>query len=159
MAAAGCQLHEDLTKLAVMWFFRVLLEPAPVLGPGQPGRSLLPPPAARRGRADRLPRLQLVDRPAGEGARHPGVLLRHAADLGLGRLADQEDAPLRRPRALQTAVRRAVVPRARLPRDVRRPSVLRSTARRNARCGVHRTQRCRRAGRWWRFCPARGRRK
>ena len=25
MAAAGCQLHEDLTKLAVMWIFRVLL--------------------------------------------------------------------------------------------------------------------------------------
>lgn len=25
MAAAGCQLHEDLTKLALMWFFRVLL--------------------------------------------------------------------------------------------------------------------------------------
>jgi len=25
MAAAGCQLHEDLTKLAVMWFLRVLL--------------------------------------------------------------------------------------------------------------------------------------
>jgi lipid-A-disaccharide synthase len=25
MAAAGCQLHEDLTKLAVMWFARVLL--------------------------------------------------------------------------------------------------------------------------------------
>ena len=25
MAAAGCQLHEDLTKLAVMWFVRVLL--------------------------------------------------------------------------------------------------------------------------------------
>ena len=25
MAAAGCQLHEDLTKLAVMWLLRVLL--------------------------------------------------------------------------------------------------------------------------------------
>ena len=25
MAAAGCQLHEDLTKFAMMWFFRVLL--------------------------------------------------------------------------------------------------------------------------------------
>ena len=25
MAAAGCLLHEDLTQLAVMWFFRVLL--------------------------------------------------------------------------------------------------------------------------------------
>ncbi|MCC7473903.1 MAG: lipid-A-disaccharide synthase [Pirellulales bacterium] len=25
MAAAGCELHEDLTKLAVMWFLRVLL--------------------------------------------------------------------------------------------------------------------------------------
>ena len=26
MAAAGCQLHEDLTKLAVMWFVRVLCD-------------------------------------------------------------------------------------------------------------------------------------
>jgi lipid-A-disaccharide synthase len=26
MAAAGCQLHEDLTKFALMWFFRVLLK-------------------------------------------------------------------------------------------------------------------------------------
>ena len=26
MAAAGCQLHEDLTKFAMMWFFRVLLK-------------------------------------------------------------------------------------------------------------------------------------
>ncbi len=25
MAAAGCRLHEDLTKLAVMWLVRVLL--------------------------------------------------------------------------------------------------------------------------------------
>ena len=25
MAAAGCELHEDLTKLAVMWFARVLV--------------------------------------------------------------------------------------------------------------------------------------
>ena len=25
MAAAGCELHEDLTKLAVMWFLHVLL--------------------------------------------------------------------------------------------------------------------------------------
>jgi lipid-A-disaccharide synthase len=26
MAAAGCQLHEDLTRFAMMWFFRVLLK-------------------------------------------------------------------------------------------------------------------------------------
>jgi lipid-A-disaccharide synthase len=26
MAAAGCQLHEDLTKFAMMWFFRVILK-------------------------------------------------------------------------------------------------------------------------------------
>ncbi len=26
MAAAGCELHEDLTKFAMMWFFRVLLK-------------------------------------------------------------------------------------------------------------------------------------
>ena len=63
------------------------LEPASLLEPGEPGRSLLPPPSAGRGRADRLPRLQLVDRPAGQGARHSGVLLRRAAALGLGRLA------------------------------------------------------------------------
>ena len=65
MAAAGCQLHEDLTKLAVMWFARVLLEPAPLLGPGQPGRPLLPPPAAGRGRADRLSRASTGGSPGG----------------------------------------------------------------------------------------------
>ena len=78
------------------------------------------------------PGLQLVDRPAGQGARHSRVLLRRAADLGLGRLADQEDAAVRRPRAVQAAVRGGLVSRARLQRDVRRPSVFRSAARRDS---------------------------
>ena len=37
MAAAGCRLHADLTALAVMWFARVLVQPAQVLGPGRAG--------------------------------------------------------------------------------------------------------------------------
>ena len=129
MAAAGCQLHADLTALAVMWFLRVLLNLHKFLALGQPGRSLLPPSAARCRRADRLSRLQLVDRPAGQGARHSGVLLLPAANLGLGKLADQEDAAVRRPRAVQLAVRGNVVPPARLPRHVRRPSVFRRSSR------------------------------
>ncbi len=96
-----------------------------VLGPGRTGRPLLPPPAARRRRADRLSRLQLVDRMAGEDPRHPRILLHAAADLGLGHLAGKENAPSHRPRAMQSAVRGAVVPRARLQCHVRRPSVFR----------------------------------
>ena len=105
MAAAGCRLHADLTQLAVMWITRVLVEPPQVHRPADARRPVLSRRAARRGRAHRLPGLQLVDRPPGQGPRHPRVLLRHAAGVGLGQPPRAEDAAVRRPRALQTAVR------------------------------------------------------
>ena len=159
MAAAGCDAARRPHQAGRDVVPARAAEHSQVLEPRQPGRPLLPPPSAGRGRADRLSRLQLVDRPAGQGPWHSGVLLRRAAAVGVGRLADQEDAAVRRSRAVQVAVRRGLVPRARLQRDVRRPSVFRSTADRAARCGVHRTAAGRRAGRWWRSCPARARRK
>ena len=84
MARRGCELHADLTALAVMWFLRVLLNLHEVSGAGQPSRPLFSPSSARRRRADRLSRIQLVDRPAGQSARHSSVLLCAAANLGLG---------------------------------------------------------------------------
>ena len=51
------------------------------------------------------PGLQLVDRAAGQGPRHSGLLLHAAADLGLGAVAGEEDAATGGPRAVQPAVR------------------------------------------------------
>jgi hypothetical protein len=68
-----------------------------------------------------------------EGPRHPRLLLHAAANLGLGAVARQQDAAVRRPRALQPALRGAVVPGAGLQRHVRRPSVLRRGAAAKAR--------------------------
>src|SRR5690606_23740701 len=59
------------------------------------GRRVLRARAARCRGADRLPRVQLARRPQGARPRHPGVLLRHAPTLGLGSVADQEDASQR----------------------------------------------------------------
>ena len=113
-------------------------ESAQVLGPGEPGRSLFPPSSARRRGVDRLSGLQLVDCAAGEGPRHSRVLLHAAADLGLGPVAGEEDAASGRPRAVQSAVRGGVVPRAWLQRHVRRSSVLRRGPPLPLRRGVHR---------------------
>ncbi len=138
MAAAGCHLHTDLTALAVMWFLRVLLNIHKFLALARPGRSLFSPSSPRRRRADRLSRLQLVDRPPGQGPRHSGVLLRPAADLGLGH------------RGASKKMRRFVdhvlcslpfearwFAQRRLQRHVRRPSVLRRSPPATARRGIH----------------------
>ena len=85
MAAAGCELHADLTALAVMFLLRALLHLPKFLALAQPGRSLFSPSSARRRGAHRLSGIQLVDCAAGQGAWHSGVLFRAAADLGLGR--------------------------------------------------------------------------
>ena len=127
MAAAGCQLHADLTALAVMWFARVLVNLHKFWDLVEPGRPLLPPSSARRRGADRLSGLQLVDRPAGEGPRHSGVLLHAAADLGLGAVAGEEDAAAGGPRAVQPAVRGGVVPPS--TAATRRSSAIRSSTR------------------------------
>ena len=134
MAEAGGELLYPLVDLAVMWFLRVLLNLAHVLPADRPGRPLFPRRAARRRRPDRLSGLPLVDRPAGQGAGHPGLLLRPAADLGLGRLAGQEGAEVRRPRPVQPAVRAGLVSRAgRAGCRLRRPSLLRRAGRAAAR--------------------------
>ena len=104
MAAAGCTLHEDLTKLAVMWFARVLVNIHKFWNLASRADRYF-----RHHRPDAVvlidyPGFQLVDRAASQGARHSRVLLRRAAALGVGWLARAEDAPLCRPRAVQVAV-------------------------------------------------------
>ncbi len=89
MAAAGCDLHCDLTALAVMWFLRVLLNLHKFLD--------LASRADRYFRHQRPDAVVLIDYPGfnwwiaqpREGARHSGLLLHAAADLGLGELARQ----------------------------------------------------------------------
>ena len=95
----------------------------------------------------------------GEGARHSGFLLRPAAALGLGLVAREESAALRRSRAVQAAVRGGLVQASRAA--TRRTSAIPismscassgSMRRLSRRCG-------RRRAAWSRFCPARGRRR
>ena len=104
MAAAGCTLHADLTVLAVMWFLRALLNLHKFLALASRADRYF-----RHQRPDAVvlidyPGFQLVDRTAGEGARHSGVLLLPAADLGVGELADQEDAAERGSCVVRVAV-------------------------------------------------------
>ena len=146
-----------LVDLAVMWFLRVLAQHPQVPRPGRPGRPLLPRRAARRRRPDRLPGLPLVARQAGQGAGHPGLLLRPAADLGLGGLAGQEGPQVRRPRPLQPPVRAGLVSRAGRARgQLRRPSLFRRAGRAAARRRVPRAEQSMRAGPSSRSCRARG---
>ena len=134
--AACCRA--DLTELAVMWFLRAILYLPRFWQLVVPGRPRLSPSASGRSRLDRLSRLQLVDRPTGQGAQDSGVLLRGTADVGLGVLANPQDAASGRSRAVQIAVRGGMVPAARLFGDVHRPSVLRRTERPTAGSVVHR---------------------
>src|SRR5262249_58318181 len=94
----------------------------------RPGAPVVPPRTPGRHGADRLPRLPLVADGLREKARHPGQLLRPAADLGLGDLARPQDAPPGQPGPLHPAVRGAVVSLAPDPGAVHRPSVLRRVA-------------------------------
>ena len=57
------------------------------------------------------PGFNWCDRPACQATRDPGVLLRSAADLGLGRLAGQEGPQVRRPRPVQPPLRAGLVSR------------------------------------------------
>ena len=125
MAAAGCRLHADLTALAVMWFARAMWNLPKFWGLVSRADRYF-----RHHRPDAVvlidyPGLQLVDCAAGEGARHPGLLLHAAADLGLGAVAGEEDAAAGGPRAVQSALRGGVAAGARLPGDAGGPSVLR----------------------------------
>ncbi len=84
MAAAGCRVAHRPDGAGRHVVSARAGEHPQVSGVGRPSRSLLSPSSPGCRRADRLSGLQLVDRPAGQGARHSGVLLRAAADLGLG---------------------------------------------------------------------------
>ena len=131
MEAAGCRLLYPLCRLAVMWFLRVLLNLHVFFDLLARADRLLRSAPARRGHPDRLSRIQLAPGPACARPRHPGVLLRPAATMGLGRLACEQDAPLGRSRPLHTALREGVVPNPPGEGPLRRPSLLRR-ARRNS---------------------------
>ena len=90
-----------------------------------PRRAELPRPPPRRLRARRLPRLPLVAGVAREAAWDPGGLLLPAADLGVGELAEGEDAPARRSCPGAAAIRTRLVHRRGDRLDARRPSLLR----------------------------------
>ena len=126
MAEAGASLLYPLVNLAVMWFLNVFLNLVTFI------RLIFM--ADRHFRDERpdavvlvdYPGPALVDRPPRQGAGHPGLLLRSSADLGVGRLARQEGAEVRRPGLVQPAVRAGVVSRARrADGGLRRSSVLR----------------------------------
>ena len=152
---ASCSI--PLVDLAVMWFLPRAAQPPQVPRLARPGRPLLPRPAARRRRADRLPRLPLVDRPPGQGAGHPGLLLRAAADLGLGRLAGQEGPQVRRSRPVQPAVRAGLVSRPGRARARSTSAIRTSTSSPSGRSTTRSSPSSeRRGGPSWRSCPARG---
>jgi len=155
-AAAGCQLHADLTALAVMWFARALMNLHKFwdLATG-------PTAISRHRRPDAVvlidyPGFNWLDARRAKSARHSGVLLHAAADLGLAqwrrqqmrRLADQllcslpfEEPWLRR----RGATRRLSATRSRRgPPARRRPEVPR------------RAPKPARAPLWWQSCRARG---
>src|SRR5262249_9076028 len=93
-------------------------------GPAVAGRPPLPPPPARRGGPHRLPRVQLVAGPPRPLPRHPRLLLRAPAAVGLVRVARAEDETRRGPRAVYPAVRGGLVPPARRGRPPRRAPLL-----------------------------------
>ena len=132
MAAAGCALHEDLTKLAVMWFARVLLNIHKFWN--------LASRADRYFRHHRPDAVVLIDYPGfnwwiARRAKAHGIPVFYYGVPQLWAWAGwrmREDAAVRRPRAVQAAVRRGLVSRARLQRHVRRPSVFRPAASRSS---------------------------
>ena len=67
-----------------------------VLQAGQAGGRVFQATSPGCRRAHRLPRFQLVDRQQGQGGRDPGDLLHAAADVGLGAVANQSRAEVRR---------------------------------------------------------------
>ena len=88
MAAEGCDLLCDLTQLCGDVDHAGRGPSASDVDGLPQGLRGIGKRAAGRRRPDRLPRLQLVDRPQGPALRNSRVLLWSASDLGLGRLAD-----------------------------------------------------------------------
>ena len=159
MAEAGCRLHADLTALAVMWFARVLVNLHKFWD--------LASRADRYFRHHRPDAVVLIDYPGfnwwiARRAKAHGIPVFYYTPPQIWAWAQWRVKKMRRlgrPRAVQPAVRGAVVPPARLQRHVRRPSVLRRGPPLPLRRAVPRRAPRASQGRWWRSCPARGRRK
>ena len=125
MAAAGCVLHEELTKLAVMWFLRVILNIHKFL--------LLASRADRYFRHHKPDAVVLIDYPGfnwwiakrAKAHKIPVFYYTPAANLGVGSLANQEDAQVRRPCVGRPALRGPMVQRAGLQFDLHRSSLFR----------------------------------
>ena len=128
MAAAGCQLHADLTALAVMWFARVLVNLHKFWD--------LASRADRYFRHHRPDAVVLIDYPGfnwwiARRAKAHGIPVFYYTPPQIWAWARWRVKKMRRlvrPRAVQPAVRGVLVPPARLQRHVRRPSVLRRSA-------------------------------
>ena len=124
MAAAGCQLHADLTKLAVMWIARVLVNLHKFIGLLVRADSYF--------RDYRPDAVVLIDYPGfnwwiARRAKVHGIPVFYygrAASVGLGEPSRGEDAAARGPCAVQAALRGAVVWRTRLPRHLCGTSLL-----------------------------------
>ena len=138
MAAAGCTLHADLTALAVMWFLRVLLNLHKFLA--------LASRADRYFRHHRPDAVVLIDYPGfnwwiARRAKAHGIPVFYYCPPQIWAWASWRMKKMRRfvdHVLCSVAVRRDLVSRARLPGDVRRPSVLRrsppAAARRSSFC-------------------------
>ena len=135
-------------------------QPAQVPGAGLAGGPLLPPPEARRGRPDRLPGVPLVDRLAGQGPRDSRLLLRPAANLGVGRAGGSR-------RSASTSTTSCAASRSSPPGITPGASPARSTSGTPTSMSWPSGRSTRRSsprsgpagGRSWRSCPARGRRR
>ena len=128
MAAAGCRLHADLTRLAVMWFARAVAN--------LPTFWDLASRADRYFRHHRPDAVVLVDYPGfnwwiARRAKVHGIPVFYYTPPQIWAWATwrvEENAAPGGSRSVQPAVRGGVVPPAGLQRHVRRPSLLRPGA-------------------------------
>ena len=159
MAAAGCELHADLTALAVMWFLRVLLNIHKFLH--------LASRADRYFRHHRPDAVVLIDYPGfnwwiARRAKAHGIPVFYYCPPQIWAWASWRIKKMRRfvdHVLCALPFEETWFRRARLPGHVRGPSVFRRSPRsRNSTKHFWQQLRAKPAG-WSRFCPARGRRK
>ena len=127
MAAAGAELLFPLTELAVMGFGAGRPASSDLLPPRRHGRATTSAPTARRGRADRLPRLSLRTR---EASRRPPASRSTTScrrRSGRGGAAGCEKCASVHRRAHRAARSRTTGTASRREHALHRPSVLRRT--------------------------------